>query len=207
MNTHAAMSLLTATAWLMCSSVVFAQPTTDKPKIVVGDKWQFANITDPGAKMDTWSRAVVEVPEGDRLRVKLGSGTIADYDGAMDWMPEGNLDYRRQLVAYPLGLGKEWSVARRFPNPSTSETGKARVAAQEQITVPAGTFQCWRIEAEASLVNKTYSERRIWTRWYCPEVKWIAKEIVETTTYNPYNPAANGRTLTTSELVRFTAGQ
>jgi len=190
----------------MMPAALVAQPAADKPKIVVGDKWQFVSTTEPG-KADTWSRTVLEVQGDDRLRVQLGAGTIADYDGGMDWMPDGNPDYRRQLVAYPLAIGKEWSVARRFPNPNTSETGKAKVVAQEQITVPAGTFQCWRIEADASLVNRTNSERRVWTRWYCPEVKWIAKEILDTTIFNRNNPSGNGRTLMTSELAHFTPGK
>jgi hypothetical protein len=206
-NSYRAMNLLAAMACVTCSAAALSQPTADKPKIVVGDQWEFASTTTPPGKDDTWSRTVVEVPADDRLRVKFGVGTLADYDGNMDWMPDGNPDFRRQLVAYPLAVGKEWSVSRRFPNPSTSETGKARVAAQEQVTVPAGTFQCWRVEAEASLVNKNYSERRLWKRWYCPEVKWIAKEVVETTIFNPGNPASNGRTVQTSELVRFTAGK
>ncbi len=206
MNKQRSVMLLAAILSSTVATAVLAQPAAEKPKIVVGDKWQFASTTEPGAKADTWSRTVVEVLGEDRLRVKFGAGTLGEYDGAMDWMPDGNPDYRRQLVAYPLALGKEWPVARRFANPSTSETGKAKVVAQEQVTVPAGTFQCWRVEAEASLVNKTYSERRIWTRWYCPEVKWIAKEIVETTVFNPGNPASNGRTVATSELRRFTPG-
>ena len=200
-------SFLSALLVGLIPMAVVAQPAADKPKIVVGDKWQFISNTEPGAKGDTWSRTVLEVPGDDRLRVQFGGGTIGDYDGNMDWMPEGNPEYRRQLVAYPLAVGKEWSVARRFPNPNTSETGKAKVAAYEQITVPAGTFQCWRIEADASLVNRTNSERRVWTRWYCPEVKWIGKEVVETTINNRGNPSANGRTVATSELVRFTPGK
>jgi len=207
MATRRLTNLLTAIASLAWSATVFSQPAADKPRIIVGDQWEFTSNTKPTGKDDTWSRTVLEVLADDRLRVRLDAGTLADYDGNMDWMPEGNPDFRRQLVAYPLAAGKEWSISRRFPNPSTSETGKARVAAQEQVTVPAGTFQCWRVEAEASLVNKSYSERRLWKRWYCPEVKWIAKEVVETTIFNPGNPAANGRTVQTSELVRFAAGK
>jgi hypothetical protein len=197
---------IAAIAVLIWSSTTYSQPAGDKPKIVVGDQWEFASTSAPSGKLDTWSRTVVEVPSEDRLRVRFGAGTLGDYDGAMDWMPQGNPDFRRQLVSYPLAVGKEWPVSRKFENPNTSETGKAKVVAIEQITVPAGTYQCYKIDAEASLVNKMYTERRFWSRWYCPEIKWIAKEIVETRIFNPGNPASTGTTIATSELVRFTPG-
>ena len=143
----------------------------------------------------------------DHFRVKLGATTLADYDDVMNFMPQGNPDFRRQLVVYPLTVGKEWPISRRFDNPSTSEMGKAKVVAVEQLTVAAGTYQCFNIDAESSLVNKMYSERRFWNRWYCPEVKWFAKEVVETRISDPRNPAAGGTTIDTSELVRFTPGK
>jgi len=192
---------------MVLSTGVRSQTVAEKPKINVGDQWEFARTTKPSSKEDTWSRTVLEIPAEDRLRVKLESGTVADYNGVMDWMPQGRPEFLRTLANYPLTVGKTWSIDRRFENPNTSETGKAKMSAFEQITVPAGTYQCFRIEAESSLVNKNYSERRFWTRWYCPEVKWIAKEVVETRTFNPVNPAANGTVVETSELVRFTPGK
>ncbi len=139
--------------------------------------------------------------------MRLGNGNIVDYDGAMNFMPEGKPERARALAKYPLQIGSEWAVARKFPNPGTDERGSAKVVAFETITVPAGTFQCYRVEAQASLTNKSYNETRNWVRWYCPEIKWIAKETVETKTHNPYNPAATGTTLQTSELVKFTPGK
>jgi hypothetical protein len=202
------MAFFGAIALLGWTTAAYAQSSGEKPKIVVGDQWEFTRSATPPGGSSTWSREVIEVPGDDRLRVKLETGTLADYDGAMDFMPEGRLDFRRQLVAYPLTVGKEWPIDRRFTNPGTSETGKAKVAAQEQITVPAGTFQCYRIEAESSTVNKAnYSARRIWKRWYCPDVKWIAKEVLESTIFDRNNPGANGMTVETSELVRFTPGK
>jgi hypothetical protein len=187
--------------------VAWAQPAGDAPKINVGDHWAFARIEKTTGKADTWSRTVAEVPGDDRLQVKLGGGTVEEYDGAMNFMPQGNPDFRRPLVVYPLAVGKEWSIARKFANPSVSENGKAKVVAIESVTVPAGTFQCYRIEASSSQGGRQDSTQRSWIRWYCPEVKWIAKEIVETVVFSRSNPAANGTTVETSELTRFTPGK
>lgn len=146
-------------------------------------------------------------------------GTTAEFDSAMNWMRDGNPDLRWQLVAFPLAIGKEWSVARKFADPNYSETGKARVTAVEKVTVPAGTFECYRIEAEALMVgkyrppnpqikvDKDYTETRLWKRWYCPKVKWIAKEVLETRYFHPTNAAASNTVVETQELVKFTAGK
>ena len=137
-----------------------AQPVAQRPAISVGDAWEFKNLTTPGDKAGAWSRLVVEIAPNDVLKVRQQDGKIFDYDGAMNFMPEGRADYARVLVKYPLRVGDEWGVARKFPNPNVSETGNAKVITLETITVPAGTFQCYRIEAASSLVNKTYSENR-----------------------------------------------
>jgi hypothetical protein len=207
METKRRTAFLAVIALMAFSTVISAQPAAEKPKVIVGDAWQFARTMKPSDKADTWSRTVMEAPGEDQLRVKLGSGTVEDYDGAMNFMPSGNPDFRRPLVVYPLAVGKEWPIARKFENPSLSENGKAKVVAIEPITVPAGTFQCYRIEANSSQGGRQNSTQRSWVRWYCPDVKWIAKEIVETIVFNRSNPGANGTTVETSELVRFTPGK
>jgi hypothetical protein len=198
---------LAVIALMSWSTVGWAQSAAEKPTIVVGDRWDFTSTNMPSGKPGTWSRTVMEVSGEDHLKVRLGEGNIADYDGGMDWMPKGNADYRRQLVSYPLTLGKEWAIAMKYESPNWSETGKAKVVAFEELSVPAGTFKCFRIDAETSLVNKTYSHRRFWNRWYCPETKWIAKEIVESRIFHPTDPQQSGTTILTSELVRFTPGK
>jgi len=199
-------SLFLALAAAGASAGSAAQPTVEAPRMLVGDKWEFAATAEDG-KPSKWSREIVEIPSAEHLRVRTGAKSIADYDAAMNFMPEGNPDFARVLVKYPLDVGSEWRIARRFPNPSTGEDGKAKVVAYETLTVPAGTYQCYRVEANSALTNRTYTERRTWVRWYCPEVKWIAKETAETITFNPYNPAATGTTKLSSELVRFAPGK
>jgi ribosomal protein S28E/S33 len=78
---------------------------------------------------------------------------------------------------------------------SLSKLPHCKVVAIESITVPAGTFQCYRIEANSSQGGRQDSTQRSWVRWYCPEVKWMAKEIVETIVFSRSNPSANGTTV------------
>ena len=186
------------------SVAALAQPAVEKPKLSVGDKWVFNQSTADG-KTTTWSREVVEIPSGEHVRVRLGNGNVADYDGVMNFMPEGKAEYARLLAKYPLKVGDTWSFSRKFANPAIAEEGKAKVVALESLTVPAGTFQCYRVEAETSLTNKAYKENRAWVRWYCPDVKWIAKEVVDTKTTS--RDSGSSAVLETSELVKFTAGK
>jgi hypothetical protein len=182
-----------------------AQPVADKPAFVVGDSWEFTQKSGDGPTT-TWTRQVVEIPAADRLRVRLQDNTVADYDGAFNFMPQGNPEFSRILVKYPLKVGDEWAVGRKFANPGTAETGKAKVVAYEAVTVPAGTFQCYRIEAEASQASREAKENRTWKRWYCPEVKWFAKEVLETQTFGTRG-RIGGTVSQTSELVKFTPGK
>jgi len=191
-------------------TVAHAQSVAQRPAIVAGDAWKFnQTLTPPDEKASKWwSRTVLEVAPNDVLKVRNGDNTVSDYDGAMNFIPEGRADYTWTLVKYPLKVGDEWELSRKFQDPRTAASGKAKVVAQETITVPAGTFDCYRVEAEAQITNPpSYHQDLSWTRWYCPDAKWIAKQIYKTSVNNAWQAAGNGTTVTTSELAKFTPGK
>jgi hypothetical protein len=181
---------------------VAAQPAADKPTFNVGDHWQYTNAD--GDKTSKWSREVVEVrPDG--LSVKLGNGNVTRYDEAMNPIDEKGADNSRILGRYPLSVGSQWQWTRKAGQAGNlDERGTAKVAAYEKISVPSGTYDCYRVEAEASLTGRLFNEKRTWTRWYCPEIKWIARERTEVHTFNPRGPPTS--TSSVSELVKFTPG-
>jgi hypothetical protein len=182
-----------------------AQPTAEKPKVAIGDKWEFTNKTADG-KTTAVSREVVEMPSADVIRIRLETGNVIDLDSSLNFMQDGRVEFTRVLQRFPMKVGDEWAFTRKFPNPSQVETGKGKVVAYESITVPAGTFQCFRVEAEASLVNKTYYRAdRKWTRWYCPEVNGTAKQVLDEKIQS--GGPGSGTMVETSELVRFTPGK
>jgi hypothetical protein len=107
-------------------------------------------------------------------------------------------------MRFPVKVGDTWTFIRKVPNaPNVQEPehGSGRVLAYEPLTVPAGTFDCFRHDIESSFNARLYIEERLYRRWYCPKLKWIAKEIVETRVFSPAGPLT--RTITTSELVTF----
>jgi hypothetical protein len=117
-----------------------------------------------------------------------------------------SLDNSRILARYPLEIGAEWKYTRRPGRTGQfEERGSAKIVGYERVTVPAGTFACFRVDAEETTSYRTYSEQRSWNRWYCPEIKWIAKERVEVHTFRPSGPPSSS--VTVSELEKYTPGQ
>ncbi len=100
-------------------------------------------------------------------------------------------------LAWPLEVGKSWSAVfqlrdnlrnLRFNRIETAW----RVTAEEDVTVPAGTFKALRLEG-ANAANA-------WTLWYAPVMRLVVKEIHERKAGNPFGA---GRTVT--EVVRHAA--
>ena len=185
---------------LTFAATAAAQPVAEKPAIKVGDAWEFQESAAKN-KTNVATHLVTAILPGDGVRMQQNDLTYQEYDSALNWLPRGRKDYALAVNRYPMKVGDEWKVSRKFPNPSTSEDGKARVAAYETITVPAGKFQCYRIEVRTELVTRKHTEQRFLTRWQCPEVKWFAKEVLEIRATGKKGDETP-RT-TTTELLRF----
>ena len=100
-------------------------------------------------------------------------------------------------LAWPLEVGKSWSAVYQFRdnlrNLRFNRIQTAwRVAAEEDVTVPAGTFEALRLEG-GNVGNA-------WTLWYAPAVRLVVKDIHERKAGHPWGP---GRTVT--EVVRYAA--
>ncbi len=101
------------------------------------------------------------------------------------------------MLAWPLEVGKSWTAVLQFRDNQRNlrfnriET-TWRVAAAEDVTVPAGTFKALRLEG-ANPANT-------WSLWYAPAVRLVVKEIQERKAGNPFGP---GRTV--AEVVRYAA--
>ena len=190
-------------------AICTGQPVAEAPVFKVGDYWELrqtvTQTNTPDDRETQWSRKIAEIGP-DRIQVTWGDGKVWPYDAAMNFIPEGKPEYTRILVRYPLKAGSEWTYTRKFPNPMLEEKGDAKVVAVESITVPAGTFECFRVDVKAEFGARSYQQRNTWSRWYCPKIKWIAKERHETYIYD-VTKGGGSTTVETSELVKFTPGQ
>lgn len=78
-------------------------------------------------------------------------------------------------LRFPLFVGKEWS--HDYTNIRKTDTvdrsKRAKVEAYEKVTVPAGVFWAFLIEASNQRLDREYPAYE--TYWYAPEVKWVVK--------------------------------
>ncbi len=87
--------------------------------------------------------------------------------------------------AWPLEVGKSWVSVYQYRdnlrNPRFNRiTANWRVAAEEELTVPAGRYKTLRLEGENN-GNK-------WTTWYAPSLRLVVKEIHERKPAHPVGP-------------------
>lgn len=181
-----------------------AQPVFERPTYSPGDRWVFQYQRESDGTSGTWSRRIERPLPNDRLEVKHADGSLNYYDGAMNFVGRKPGGDPRELARFPMRVGDSWSFVRRFDNPNIEDQGWVHVVAYESITVPAGTFDCFRVEARLSSVNENARTASTSVRWYCPAIKWIAKEHFEDTVTAKYT--LGSRLSQTSVLLRYRSG-
>jgi len=100
-------------------------------------------------------------------RVEFNGGEyLSDLMGNTLANPRGALSTPRQFYPAEFLLGRRWTSEFRQARPSGwvyTFRYKVRVAARETVTVPAGRFDTWRIEAEGFNVGlSAFIKRTIW---------------------------------------------
>lgn len=88
--------------------------------------------------------------------------------------------------SWPLWVGKWWVASYAVDHRELGRTWNPvettwKVEAYEDVTVPAGTFQAFRLQSTPGRSDASY-----WTIWYAPEIKLIVKQVHERTTFNTY---------------------
>lgn len=179
------------------------QEVAEKPTLKVGDHWVFAQTTDPG-KESTWSRRIVAVGADGVVDVQIGADKIQQVDASWNFIDPRGTEYNRTPYRFPMRVGAEWSF--------TTKTGTAiimdqrnsyKVVAYEPVTVPAGTFDCLKVEGKSEATYKvSYNYTMNETYWYCPKVNYIAKLQRETTTRS--RDAGSSHEKTESVLTKYT---
>ena len=129
---------------------------------------------------------------------------ITDLLGNPQKTPDGHRYSQNQFYASEYSLGKTWRTRYRvtFPGGKEDEVEENfRVVAREGITVPAGTFYAFRIEATGHRIRDPVALERSY--WVAPGT------ITRTIAHELTSKNARGRFLTTdrTELVSFTPGR
>jgi hypothetical protein len=168
-----------------------AAQAVDPGPVRVGDRWSY-NISDDltGDLRQAVTLVVVETTEKEittRVSVKgkdRPQTMVFDHDwGRID---DGLFKLRPAGIGIrkPLQIGKEWRSDANAINLQTGHTfrasGAAKVAAQEQMKVPAGTFDTFRVDTTVRLVNtkdQTKSHTYTFVFWYAPAInRWVKRK-------------------------------
>jgi hypothetical protein len=168
-----------------------AAQAVDPGPVRVGDRWSY-NISDDltGDLRQAVTLVVVETTEKEittRVSVKgkdRPQTMVFDHDwGRID---DGLFKLRPAGIGIrkPLQIDKEWRSDANAINLQTGHTfrasGAAKVAAQEQMKVPAGTFDTFRVDTTVRLVNtkdQTKSHTYTFVFWYAPAInRWVKRK-------------------------------
>lgn len=89
---------------------------------------------------------------------------------------------------FPLVIGAHWTLERKTLNGRGNVQTSWRVVAFEKVTVPAGTFECMKVEAASYWTRDPIGAhfKGAWqagsgTRqyWYSADVRWFVKSVQE----------------------------
>lgn len=162
-----------------------AEVTAERPQWFAGDGWLFVKTSTRTGHQTDWARQVIGVlPNGLRVADHTGRSWVVDLDfNAFNRQGE---DYRHFWWRWPLRIGDEWKYTTKFDVPvgSGETVVKRKVLAFEPITVPAGTFECFRVEGSATehvwdarWIGRSSNMSKVTytTEWYCPEIRFIAR--------------------------------
>jgi uncharacterized protein DUF3108 len=200
---------LLVVAWIC--PLALAQGTAEKPTPKVGDKWEFqqsVKAVPEGEPSQPWSRSVTEVLP-DRITMIGANNQPLQVDASLNPIDPKGAEYAVMTYKFPMSVGSEWKyTARAGPTGQLERSGSYKVAAFEAVTVPAGTFECFRVDGEWQINGRGYSGRGSEKYWYCPKVNYIAKRDSDfTATTRSYTNVGTTSEARVSELTRFTPGK
>ena len=186
MKTHVIGSLLAVAGFLSFGA---SAQIIERPDIRVGERWSWQHINGMANEKDfTIIEDVTEVTDSEihtRIRTKGKSGSaISAY--TKEWNPvdvvSARYDPNLKRLAFPLQTGKTWDGTADKMLFSNGKHGKfllkGKVGALEKITVPAGTFDAYRIELtlDASGTDEDANiGHTVETNWYAPSIKQYVK--------------------------------
>ncbi|MFO1282425.1 MAG: hypothetical protein U1F51_08135 [Burkholderiales bacterium] len=181
--------------------------TADKPRIAVGDQWTYRQVDKDGKEV-TWGRKVLSIDGDGGFTVATAPDKTMRFDASWNFIDPRGGEFSRPAYRFPMQVGAEWSfVAKQMLQTNlVDQRNQYRIVGYEPLTVPAGTFDCFKAEGTADTTYKnSYNRRMKEAWWYCPRVNAIAKFVRDTTTTTRESGASHERV--ESVLVRFTPGR
>lgn len=176
-----ALALATLLA-VVCAQSQTPTPKAEAPQIKVGDQWRLEQKD---------KRTGIREAETFRTVTTVGQNAIEgiENDGKFSMTSELNLveststavTGEARFLNFPLEAGKKWSFKYAFSNKTNPNKGRVQLDAEvlgyEKITVAAGSFDAFRIEAKGFWNNDTTrgNGRSKSTYWYAPAARAVVR--------------------------------
>ena len=173
----------------LVASVAFAQ-RAERPDIRAGDRWSFVVWYTQPSTTPSREWIVHSIVEDHVHATENGEPLILTRDLGVLESPR-NIESNPQWLRFPLAVGDRWTFEENYyvKYKNSRGLGKARVAVvgHEKVTVPAGEFEAFKLEATMQLsgisgIGSTIDAEAKHTYWYAPE----ARAIVKWEARNPY---------------------
>ena len=151
----------------------------EAPTVSPGDRWTYRRIDGVTGQTKQWRLEVASVETGEVTTVK---GDRFDKEWSILFDAGEGLTYepKGQRLVWPMAPGAETKFAYRVVGsknyPEWSVEATVRVAGLERVTVPAGSFDTFKVEATGRYKQKKADGKRGGgtfknVYWYSPEVK------------------------------------
>ncbi len=175
-------------ALAVLASPALAQ-TADRPAVKVGDEWHFMQYSLAPIQKPNLVWVITTVTPTGIAGTSNGKPLTLTPDLNIIESPTRKFSDRRNL-SFPLAIGKSWTYANQVE--SKNDQGdwrmdaKVTVAAYEKVTVPAGQFDAFKIEAKGKTGQQGAAGAGAWefteTSWYAPSARAVVKEVYRDST-------------------------
>ena len=145
-------------------------PTAQAPTWVVGDSWVFRGTANrPG----TFTVTAVDADAYSVREDNDGRSSLVRISRTLEIEPPYS---HRTYFMWPLRVGATWSY--QFHGATFTGSDRYTVTTYERVTVPAGTFDAFRIAVRECATERPSVCVGL-TIWYAPTVKWYVKVAMD----------------------------
>jgi hypothetical protein len=151
------------------------------PNYKVGDRYAYRVLDLLTKQVTREVRGGVMVKEVTDTEVVYGNGSITDLLGNIIRDPQGRNRVGNQIFVAEYSVGRKWTTIYRGTRRDLEEdewTMDLKVVARESVTVPAGTFDAFKVEGKGFIRGN--GNRIQMTYWIAPDRvrRFIAQETL-----------------------------
>lgn len=165
---------------ILLPTTAFGQSFVEGPQVKEGDFWRYRRTEQQVGRDVTFGKQGFRI-----LRVEVDGSIrtnaerLNHFDAAWNVVNPNGEEYQRRVMQFPLAVGMKWKWDRKVDPMylDVHEEGSFEVVGKEEISVPAGTYDCIKIVGQTRLFGRWVSTWSSTQTWYCPSVRNVGKVI------------------------------